>query len=327
MPDEIQRSAAAERDCGHRVERLADVADRRLEAECEEHDAGRHRQVEIAVGVQREPVALESPRLHEPALGEDRGHVEVEPPQRRDDGYSENRGHEDAGIQVEAGAEADGDDRLAEGDENDQPVPLREVLGRDAPALFPHADHDRAEVVDRQRDEPDRDALVPLEEAGDQEQRGAEDRGRREAEQRAEALRIVANDDGGQNEMKEADEEVRDAEQHGVVAERARHRQGDAEHRGHRREHRQADATLVDVRRARQPGVDAPRPPEGRQREHPAEDTTPRRVVREQDRDLGESKHEDQVEEELERGDLVLVLALELALVRRQRDPHLTPFP
>ena len=39
---------------------LAGVADRRLEAEGEEHDAGNHRQVEVAVGVQREPVQLEA---------------------------------------------------------------------------------------------------------------------------------------------------------------------------------------------------------------------------------------------------------------------------
>ena len=140
------------------------------------------------------------------------------------------------------------------------------------------------------------------------------DRGRSEAEKRAAAVGIVASDDGGEDEMKQADEEVGDAEQHGVVSEGARHRQGDAEHRRHRGEHRQPDATLVDVHRARQPRVDAPRPPERREHEHPAEDSTPRRVVREQDRDLGDREHEDQVEEELERRDLVLVALLVLGV-------------
>ena len=189
-------------------------------------------------------------------------------------------------------------------------MPLGEVLGRDPPTA-PHADHDRAEVVDRQRDEPDRDALVSLEEAGDHEQGGAEDRGRREPENRAAAVRIVASDSGGEDEMKEADKQIRDAEQHGVVAKGARHRQGDAEHRAHRAEHHQPDASLVDIHRARQPRVRAPRPPERRENEHPAEDSTPCRVVREQDRDLCQREHEDQVEEELERCDLVLVGALE----------------
>ena len=46
MPDEIQRGTAAERDGGNGGERLGDVADRRLEPEGEEHDAGDQRQVE-----------------------------------------------------------------------------------------------------------------------------------------------------------------------------------------------------------------------------------------------------------------------------------------
>ena len=159
----------------------------------------------------------------------------------------------------------------------------------------------------------------PVEETGDHEEGGAEDRGRCEAEQRAEAVGIVASDRGGQNEMKQADEEVRDAEQHRVVPEGARHGQGDAEHRGRRGEHRQPDATLVDVHRARQPRVDAPRPPEGGEDEHPAEDPAPRRVVREQDRDLRDREHERQVEEQLERGDLMLRVVLGSRALRRAR--------
>jgi hypothetical protein len=44
-------------------------------------------------------------------------------------------------------------------------VPFGEVLRRYPPAA-PDADDDRAEVVDRKRDHPHRDPLVPLEEAG-----------------------------------------------------------------------------------------------------------------------------------------------------------------
>ena len=123
-----------------------------------------------------------------------------------------------------------------------------------------------------------------------------------EPEERVSAVRIVATDDGRENEMKEPDEEVRDPEQHGVVAEGARHRQGDDEHRAHRGKHREPNAALVDVRCARQPGVPDPGPPERRQNEHPAEDPAPGRVVRQPARDLGHREHEDQVEEELERG-------------------------
>ena len=101
--------------------------------------------------MQREPV-----QLHEPPPREDRGHVEVEPPQRRDDDEPERGRHELSGAQLEAGADADCDDRLAERDQDDQPVPFCEVLGRDSPAAT-HADHDRAEVVDRKCGEPESD--------------------------------------------------------------------------------------------------------------------------------------------------------------------------
>jgi hypothetical protein len=74
-------------------------------------------------------------------------------------------------------------------------VPLGEVLRSDPPAA-PHADEDRAEVVDRQRDEPDRGALSPLEKPGQHEQRRADDRRRGEPEQCPQAVGIVAHDDG-----------------------------------------------------------------------------------------------------------------------------------
>jgi hypothetical protein len=112
-------------------------------------------------------------------------------------------------------------DRLAERDQDDQPVPLGEVLRRDAPAAA-HADHDRAEVVDRTRHEPHCDAHSPIEEAGNHEQRRADDRSGREPDECVPAFGIVASDDGGEDEMKKADEEVRDTEEHGVVSEGAR---------------------------------------------------------------------------------------------------------
>src|SRR5205823_8553906 len=65
------------------------------------------------------------------------------------------------------------------------------------------------EVVDGKRAHPHRDALVPLEESGKQEQRGAQGRGRREAEKRAAPVGIIATDNRGEDEMKNADEEVR----------------------------------------------------------------------------------------------------------------------
>jgi hypothetical protein len=117
------------------------------------------------------------------------------------------RRREHSRIQLEAGAEADGDDRLAERDQNDQPVPLGEMLGRDLPAA-PDADQDRAEVVDRKRD-PDRNAFATVEEAaelGEDRRRRSEPRRRYGGRDRRER-RWLRGRDGA------ADEQVRDTEQ------------------------------------------------------------------------------------------------------------------
>ena len=76
---------------------------------------------------------------------------------------------EHAGDEVDAGTDADRDDRLAESDQDDQPVPLGEVLRRNAPAAA-DADHRRPEVVDRESDHPHCDARVTLDESGRDEQ-------------------------------------------------------------------------------------------------------------------------------------------------------------
>ena len=60
VPEQVQRGAAAERHGRHGLELVADVVERRLQAEGEEDDAGDQRQVQVAVGVQREPVQLEA---------------------------------------------------------------------------------------------------------------------------------------------------------------------------------------------------------------------------------------------------------------------------
>ena len=54
---------------------------------------------------------------------------------------------------------------------------------------------------------------------------------------------VASNDDGGKDEVEQADDEVRHREEHGVVPESAGDREGDAEHGGHRGEHDQPDAS------------------------------------------------------------------------------------
>jgi len=148
--------------------------------------------------------------------------------------------------------------------------------------------------------------------AGDHRQ--VEVAGRREPEQDAATDEIVATNNRGEDEVDEADEKIGNAEQNGVGAEGARDGEGDAQHDRRRGEHREPDGAFVDVDRARQPGIGRPRPPDGRENQHPAEEPAPRRLAREQLRHLGDREDEDQVEEELERGDLVLVAACGLAL-------------
>ena len=63
MREEVESRAAAERDGRHGVELLARVGERRLQPEGEQHDAGDHRQVEVAVRVKGEPVAIKAGRL------------------------------------------------------------------------------------------------------------------------------------------------------------------------------------------------------------------------------------------------------------------------
>ena len=171
-------------------------------------------------------------------------------------------------------------------------------------------DHRRAHVVDRKRHHPDRDPRVPLDEGGHHEQRRRRAvRGRHYPQERAAGRgrceQRWRRGRGGARGRRGTRTRTRR-----VVSERAGHRQGDAEHRPHGGEHDQPDAALIDVQRAGQPGIAAPRPPDRRQHEHPPKHSAPRRVIGEQARDLRDREHEDQVEEQLERGDLMLAVKL-----------------
>ena len=111
--------------------------------------------------------------------------------------------------------------------------------------------------------------------------------------------------------MKETDDGVGAAKQHGVVFKGARDRERDEEHRPHRGEHRQTNATLIDVERAGEPRVDGPRPPEGSQDEYASQDPTPRWVTYKEPGHLGEREHHGQIEEQLQRRDLRLALPVD----------------
>src|SRR3954452_25220698 len=99
--EQVERRAPAERHGRHGVKLRADVVNRGLEAEREEHDARDHWQVEVVVRVAREPRPLDAARLHQPPTREYRSDVEVEPPQRRNDDDPECCGNDHARAQLE----------------------------------------------------------------------------------------------------------------------------------------------------------------------------------------------------------------------------------
>ena len=301
--DEVERDAAAERDRRDRLERVADVRHRLLDADREEDDAGDHRQVEVAVRVAGHPELCAARRLAEPPLRNQRDHVEVRPPERGGDGEAKQGSGDDAGIERGC-TDPDRHDRLAERDDHDQAVPLGEVAGREPPALA--AAHVRAEQVDRERKRPHRDLRPAVEAGRDEEQRDADRRADRQPGDRDEKLPVAPGNQRVQNEVGDADEGIGAREQERVVAEGVGDGARRNQRRAHRREHDQADGALVGVDRVRQPRVRGPGPPEHPEQEQPLDEPRPRRVVGDEAGHLGEREDEDQVEEELERGDALL---------------------
>ena len=84
--------------------------------------------MQIGVDVPREGDAVRSRSLAEQLLRADREEVEVRKPQRRRNDESEQRGHDLTSSEVGApGPDADRDQRLADGDDHDQPVALDEM--------------------------------------------------------------------------------------------------------------------------------------------------------------------------------------------------------
>ena len=126
--EEVERQSTAERRRRDCRERVVDVLDRLLQAECEEDDARDHRQMEVAVVVACELGALHALRCRESTVRADGVDVEVRPPERGDDDDAEDGGRDDAGRERHSRrADADRNDRLAEGDDHDQIVTFGEV--------------------------------------------------------------------------------------------------------------------------------------------------------------------------------------------------------
>jgi len=162
----------------------------------DEHDPGHHREVHVGVGVARHLVLV--------AAGLGTG----QPP----------RGH----------------DRFPEGDDDDEPVALGEVVGRELPAFG--AEEVRAAHVERERGRP-QPALQPAvgERRGD-EQPDADRRADRETDDGGAKERIVAAGEHEERDVGDADERVRDGEDERSVVEGIGHAEAYDEQRRHRGE-------------------------------------------------------------------------------------------
>lgn len=90
-------------------------------------------------------------------------------------------------------------------------------------------------------------------------------------------------------------------------------------------EHARTHKSFFGLERVREPGIARPRPPERGQDEQPAAEAVPGGVVRHEEGDLRDGVDEDEIDEELERGDPLLALSDRWRLVQRDRDVRRIP--
>ena len=274
--------------------------------------------MQVAVGVAGESRTLHSTCLSKTSPREDRGHIEVEPPQRGDNDDSKRSSNDHAGHELQAGTDADGDDGLAERDQDDQAVTLGEMLRRDSPS-FSETEHGWTQVIDRKCQDPHPNAHIAADEGGSDKKRGADKFRRRDPEQRPAQVGVIAADSGVEDDVEYADSKKADTEDQSVLTESGRYRQRDTEQHRHRGQHREPDAAFVDVDRARQPGVAGPGPPDRSEHKQATKNSVPGRVMNQETRDLRDREDEDEVEKEFERRDRVLAAA---DAFRRRRLRH-----
>jgi hypothetical protein len=131
-----------------------------------------------------------------------------------------------------------------------------------------------------------------------------------------------------QREPDDVHDQERNPENDTVTVESLGDGQRGDEHRRHRDQHRAPYRVLTGIDGVGQPGVGGPRPPERGKDQETVPEPTPRRIIRQDRRDLCEPEDEDEVEEELERSDALLALNVLLAhsrtLARTVRDREFT---
>src|ERR687893_2922972 len=172
VPGEVEREPPIQGRGVEEAQRLpvTGMSEHALDADCADDDAGDDREVPVRVGLNRHPDARLALRVAEPVLRGTGDHIEVQPPQaqsRRDaeHGPSEQR----RADRLAGGADPDGDDRLADSEDDEQAVALGPV-GRavDAPVALSRGEVDAAPVHDEGAGEEHRLQLPPQEDAGNE---------------------------------------------------------------------------------------------------------------------------------------------------------------
>jgi hypothetical protein len=287
---------------------VGDVLGDLLQAQGEVDDPGDHREVQVGVRVAAQPDAVDAAARGQHPLGHWGHDVEVGPPQRDTDRQPQQRSDRDRrGERELRRPHAHGDQRFAESDDHDEPVPLGEVPGCGQPPVG--ARRVDTAVVDQQRQCPQRGLRGTAKDGTQDEQDGGHPDGQRGPQELAAQAGVARGGHGVDGQMAEANhgegarEQHRSAEAAVLVIPRLRDRERDEEQGRHRDDDRRPDHAHVGVRLVAQPGVAAPGEPEQSQQHQTAEHAARTDVVGHEGGDLRDREDEHQVEEQLEGGD------------------------
>jgi hypothetical protein len=242
---------------------------------------------------------LPNRRPHKIPFSHECDDVEVEPPERGGHRGSKYGRRNDAGIDVRVGTHPDRDDRLSEGDDDDEPMPLGEVARRQPPSLG--AEEEGLGYIERQGDRPKKALKSAVSSRGDEQKRNADRCSACEAECRPHEAWVVTSQEHEEGDVRGAHDAVRTREEQSGVVERARDAKRRDEKCGHRGEDHDANCSLLGIDNARKPGVADPRPPQNPEDKEAAREPLPRRGRGHQCSALCDREDEDEIKEELER--------------------------
>ncbi len=284
------------------------MCDHDLVRDGDDDDAGHDRDVQVGVGVAREPAAVISPRQEPLRAPSDL--VEVQPPQRR---RRRERHHQRCPVreiqhQRRCGGAGD-DDRLAQRDDDEELEPLREVRRLDLPVGGRRAAqpgrpvaNGRRHVVDCQRRDPQPGAGARRREPAGQPQH-ARDQAPGQDPPKDDVEGVVARcrvdvegvprhlqqDVGAGEQRREPAEGLGDGD---------RHQQAGCHHHQQHQPHQHR----LGIEPVGHPGGVDPGPPHDQQQEQRLQGAAQRQVMKQQVAELRHREHEDQVEEQLQPG-------------------------